>query len=158
MNDASCKKKGVSASPPGNDKCYLLQKGRFFGDEKNNFRFAQGVPLSWNRSHSPTPAPEPSWSDLPGAVHFTALWFRYVKQSEKHLISTLKIAFHVAFCPNVCLKSLIQKKKSWLRFALVYRYTSLELKTAWKKLKRTKPGTLSPCVQVPRACRCPWGN
>lgn len=111
MNDASCKKKGVSASPPGNDKCYLLQKGRFFGDEKNNFRFAQGVPLSWNRSHSPTPAPEPSWSDLPGAVHFTALWFRYVKQSEKHLISTLKIAFHVAFSPNVCLKSLIQKKK-----------------------------------------------
>lgn len=33
MNDVNCKKKGVSASPPGNDKCYLLQKVILGGGE-----------------------------------------------------------------------------------------------------------------------------
>jgi len=107
--------KGVSAAPPGNDKCCLLQKGSFSERERNNFRFTQGSrgegvpPLSWNQSHSPTPAPEPSRSDSPGAVHFTVLWFTEVEQSEKHLISIFKIAFCISFSSNVCLKSCIQK-------------------------------------------------
>lgn len=74
------------------------------------------------------------------------------------LFLPLKLHFMLLFLQMFVWKASSKKKKSWLRFALVYRYTSLELKTAWKKLKRTKPGTLSPCVQVPRACRCPWGN
>lgn len=106
-------KKGVSASPPGIGKCYLLQKGRgFYETKRNSFRFAegsggQGVPLSWNQSHSSTPAPEFSQSDPPGAVHLQPSGSD--KRSEKHLISILKIAFSVAFLEAFVRKAALKK-------------------------------------------------
>lgn len=64
------------------------------------------------------------------------------------LFLPLKLHFMLLFLQTFVWKA-SSKKKSWLRSALVSCYTSLELKTAWNKLKRTKPGLCLPVSRYP---------